>query len=78
MCEIYECSASISWACETDLDPVVVQDFFEKLETWEEKLRVLKEASNFLVEVVEEPIAAQIKEQVLFIDGRSVSHQSVV
>ena len=40
------------------------------MEKWEEKLRVLKESSNFLVEVVQEPVAVEIKERVLFIDTR--------
>ena len=40
-------------------------------------MTVLKDSSNFLIEVVDEPVAAKIKEQVLFIDGRSVQFSHV-
>lgn len=46
------------------------KDFFDNIDEWTEKLRVLKEASNFLVEVIQENLARDMKEQVLMIDRR--------
>ena len=46
------------------------QDFFSDLAKSEEKHKVLVESSNFLVEVVTETVAAEIKEQVLMLNQR--------
>ena len=40
------------------------------LDEWSDKLQTLKDASNFLVEVVKEPVALEIKNQVLMINQR--------
>ena len=46
------------------------QDFFDNIDKWREKRQVLIESSNYLMETVEEPVAAEIKEQVLVITRR--------
>ena len=47
-----------------------LQDFFNDLDNYEEKHKVLVESSNFLVEVVTETVAMEIKEQVLMLTQR--------
>ncbi len=46
------------------------QDLFDNLEKWQDKHTVLNESGNFLIEVVEEPIANEIKQQLLLINRR--------
>ena len=47
-----------------------VQDTLDDLPKWEKKYQILTESSKFLVEQVKEPVAAEIKEQVLFTTKR--------
>ena len=44
-----------------------MQEFFQDLDKWEEKCKTLNESGNFLIEVVQEPIAADIKNKVLLV-----------
>jgi len=52
------------------MNTLLFQEFFVNLEEWSDKLQTLKDASNFLVEVVKEPIGLEIKNQVLMINQR--------
>ena len=40
------------------------------MDKWEEKHRVLNDSCNFLIEVVREPIANELKQQLLLINRR--------
>ncbi len=40
------------------------------MDKWQEKHRVLNESCNFLIEVVQEPIAVELKQQLLFLNRR--------
>ncbi len=40
------------------------------MDKWQEKHRVLNESCNFLIEVVQEPIANELKQQLLLINRR--------
>ena len=42
------------------------QNFFQDKESWKEKCKTMNESGNFLIEVVREPIAAEIKNKVTF------------
>ena len=55
-----------------------MQDFFDNIEKWQEKHSVLNDSGNFLIEMSEEPIAAEIKQQLLLINRRwkDVSEQA--
>lgn len=46
------------------------QGFFDNVGQWEVKMKVLRDSSNFLIEVSDDPAVRNIKEQVLFIDSR--------
>ena len=47
-----------------NLNVAFFQSFFADLGKWEEKCKMLNESGNFLIEVVREPIAADIKNKV--------------
>ena len=47
-----------------------LQDSFSDLPSWQEKHVVMNEAGNFLIEVVREPIAAEIKQNLLLVNRR--------
>ena len=71
------CSTTYPSQCLTAVHVIIVtfwsllfQDFFSDLAKSEEKHKVLLESSNFLVEVVTETVAAEIKEQVLMLNQR--------
>lgn len=47
-----------------------LQDFFQNLDKWQEKHHILNESGNFLIETVQEPIADEIKQQLLLLNRR--------
>ena len=49
---------------------VSLQDLFDNMDKWEEKHKVLNDSCNFLIEVVREPIANELKQQLLLINRR--------
>lgn len=48
----------------------LLQDFFGDLDKFEDKHKVLVESSNFLIEVVTETVATEIKQQVVMLNQR--------
>ncbi len=58
------------WTLDIEMIPCLFQDLFDNLEKWQDKHTVLNESGNFLIEVVEEPIANEIKQQLLLINRR--------
>ena len=46
------------------------QQFFSNLPQQEEKHKILNESGNFLIETVEEPVAAEIKQTLLMVNRR--------
>ena len=47
-----------------------LQDMFDNMDKWAEKNQVMNDSGNFLIEVVTEPVAVEIKEQVLMLNRR--------
>ena len=47
-----------------------MQDLFDNMDKWQEKHAILNESCNFLIEVVREPIANELKQQLLLINRR--------
>ncbi|CAH1803094.1 unnamed protein product, partial [Owenia fusiformis] len=53
-----------------DMPQAEKSEFFQDIAKWQEKHAILNEAGNFLIEVCEETVAGEIKQQLLLINRR--------